>query len=82
MSRADDLEYIKRELGVDTETTPPENASNLMLKHRINTTSWVLTVLEEHYGQLWAETYREKIRHISCEHGFIGDCPYCKYGTE
>lgn len=80
--RTDDLAYIKEHMQIDVKHTSREEAAAILRQHEINTTSWVLSRLENEYGTKWAESYRNKVRKTSCDHGFLGSCPYCKYGTD
>lgn len=77
-----DLDYIKENLDIDTKKTSKAEALALLKEHEISTTSWVLSALTEVYGEAWAEEYKESIAKDTCYHGFLGQCPYCKWGTE
>lgn len=77
-----DLKYIKEHFDIDPKVTSKKKAQDILEAEEINTTSWVLDALAEEYGETWAEAYRQRIRKSTCDHGFLGDCHYCKYGTD
>lgn len=80
--RKDDLAYIKEHMQIDVDHTSREEASAILRQHEINTTSWVLSRLDTEYGKGFGDQYRASINSETCDHGFIGSCPYCKYGTD
>lgn len=82
MTTAEDLTYIKDHMQIDTATTSEAEAIKLLRANEINTTSWVLSTLEQHYGSEFGKAYRQSIADNTCAHGFIGNCHYCKFGTE
>ena len=61
--------------------TSPDKALEILEAENISTTSWVLTCAKDIYGEAWAEGYIESIKDKTCEHGMVGPCPYCKWGT-
>lgn len=75
------MAWIKNYLQID-ETTNKEEAQRILRDNEINNTSWVLSALARVYGEDWAASYRASIADLVCSHGFIGDCNYCKWGTE
>ena len=77
-----DLKWIEDHMGINPLTTSKAEAHEIMRKHEINTTSWVLTRLEKEYGAKGGTNYRLSIQNKTCTHGFIGNCPYCKWGTD
>lgn len=77
-----DLNYIKENFGIDPAVTSQSKALKVLREHEISTTSWVLSDLESVYGKKFGDKYRKSIASETCEHGFIGECVYCKWGTE
>lgn len=77
-----DLRWIEDHMGINPLTTSKAEAHKILRDHEINTTSWVLSRLEKEYGKKWADLYRQSIANKTCAHGFLGNCPYCKWGTD
>lgn len=76
-----DLQYIKDNLDIDFEVTPRATVLQIMQDHQLPTTSWVVTCLDVEYPNL-QDQYIKQTKDLVCYHGFIGDCHYCKWGTD
>lgn len=78
----EDRKYIKENIGINAPKTPLKKVFELLAKNHIPTTSWIVSKLMQDYGEDFAIQYIESIKDKTCGHGFLGDCPYCRYGTE